>query len=151
MERMGVVVTLPELRFTPSANAVCSFDVETDDDEVLHVVTWNSVAENVNKFVKLDYKVLLNGTSKLRWWTDTEGQKHSKEEFTAQRLRVLQKPSYPKYCCLSCTHWQFDCMTGCYNAFGSRIDRETCDVQDDICISVTLEGELMNRDCWEKK
>lgn len=78
------------------------------------------------------------------------GEKISREEINAHRVKLIARPLRPDYCCLSCVHWEADCMTGCYNAFGSQQDRETCSIVDNKCMGITTAGQPMNRSCWEK-
>jgi len=147
----GTVVEHPEMHFTSSGKAICNFYVDTEDER-LTVVTWQDLAEKVAQHVLPEDRVEIYGTKKVRWWTTPEGDKHSREELNANRVKVVARPTYPDYCCLSCIHWEADCLRGCYSAFGSAKDREICEVVDNKCMNTDTETrELMNRDCWEKK
>lgn len=151
MKFQGTVVNRPELSFTPTGRAVCNMTVEVyPDNEHIPVVTWNEVAEKVSQHIKPEDRIEFYGEKKTRWWTN-EGEKISREEINAHRVKLIARQLRPDYCCLSCIHWEADCMTGCYNAFGSPQDRETCSIEENKCMNVNVEtSQPMNRDCWEK-
>ena len=150
MKFQGVVIESPELTFTPTGKAVCNMDVDVDG-ELLPVVTWNEVAEKVSQYVKPEDSVEFYGEKRTRWWTTIAGERLSREEINAHRVKVLVRPLRPDYCCLSCVRWQADCLSGCYSAFGSPADREICEVVDHVCMTGDPFGLLMHRDCWEKQ
>lgn len=146
----GVVVESPALSFTPTGKAVCNMYVDTDDER-LTVVTWEELAEKVSQYIKLEDRVEVYGQKKTRWWTNSDGERVSREEVNARRVRVVERVEYLDYCCLSCIHWEADCLAGCYNAFGGFEDRKLCQVIDGACVTRSSDGGLMNRDCWERK
>lgn len=114
------------------------------------VTTWAELAEKVNAGVKQDDEVEVYGYIKERWWTAKGGEKHNITSVNAHRIKVIARPIRPKYCCLSCKHWEADCLAGCYSAMGSSEDREVCRVEGNECMMLNTEtGSLMNRDCWE--
>ena len=145
----GTVAEQPELSFTPAGKAVCNMYVETENER-LTVVTWNELAEKVSQHIQPEDRVEIYGEKKMRWWTE-EGEKVSREEVNARRVKVIARPIRPEYCCLSCVHWQADCLGECYSAFGGPAEREGCIVEDGVCMTKNSDGVLMNRDCWEKR
>lgn len=151
MKYQGVVVERPEVSFTPTGKTVCNMYVDTKDER-LTVITWQELAEKVSQHIRLEDVVEIYGTKKIRWWTNSEGEKISREEVNANRVKVVERPVRPDYCCLSCLHWEVDCLSGCYSAFGDSEDRKVCEVANNKCMNTNTEtGELMNRDCWKKK
>lgn len=152
MKFQGTVIERPELHFTPTGRAVCNMYVAVHpSEEQISVVTWNEVAEKVNQHIKPEDHIEFYGEKKTRWWTSPDGEKISREEINAHRIKVIARPLRPDYCCLSCKHWEADCLSGCYSAMGDARDREVCEVTDNQCRNVNVEtGQLMNRDCWEK-
>jgi len=153
MKFQGTVVERPELSFTPTGRAVCNLYVDVyPGDERLPVVTWNEVAEKVNQFIQPEDRIEFYGEKKVRWWTTSDGEKVSREEVNAHRVKVIARQMRPDYCCLSCKHWEADCLSGCYSAFGGPQDREACEVTNNQCMNVDTETQqLLNRDCWEKR
>ena len=150
MKYRGVVSSVPEMQYTPTGRPVTNFIVYTDDER-LCVIAWNELAEKISQHVQLEDRVEVFGSKKTRWWTDSSGEKHSREELNIHRLRRVARVLHPVYCCLACNHYEADCLSGCYNAFGSAADRETCLVENLQCGTLNSGGALMNRDCWEKK
>lgn len=150
MKYQGTVVEPPELRFTPTGKAVCNMYVDIENER-LTVVAWEDLADKITRYVYLEDKVEIFGTKKTRWWTNLDGEKVSREEIIASRVRVVERPIYPQYCCLSCAHWEADCLAGCYHAFGGPDERELCNIIEGMCMESRTDGAFMNRDCWERR
>ncbi len=149
MKYQGIVVEQPTMSFTSTGKAVTNVRVDTNKEQLL-VVFWEDLAEKIAHGVRVHDRVELYGTKRKRWWTDQEGEKHSRDEVNAHRLKVIARQLIPKYCCLSCCHFETDCIAGCYNALDGTAYQESCAIQDNICITNDSHDILMNRDCWEK-
>jgi single-strand DNA-binding protein len=98
----------PEMRYTPSGQAVTSFNVATNhqytnnNGEVVKEVTWFRVsvwgksAESCNQYLKKGSKVLVEGRLRgdpasggPRIWTAQDGSPRTSFEVTAQTVRFL--------------------------------------------------------------
>ena len=97
----------PEMRFTPSGQAVTSFSVATNrsyngkDGEVKEVVwfrvqVWGKQAESCNQYLRKGAKVLIEGrltpdreTGGPRIWKAQDGEPRSQFEVTAATVRFL--------------------------------------------------------------
>lgn len=90
----------PELRQTPSGQAVCSFGVATNrfyndssgqkqkQAEFHNIVAWGRQAEIVNQYLKRGSLVLVEGRLQTRSWQDQQGVKHWKTEIIAERVQL---------------------------------------------------------------
>jgi len=98
----------PEMRYTPSGQAVTSFSVATSRNYTgsngqqvketiwFRISTWGKLAETCNQYLKKGNKVLIEGrlngdqtTGGPRIWTDQNNQPRSSFEVTAQTVRFL--------------------------------------------------------------
>lgn len=98
----------PEMRYTPSGQAVTNFSVATnrqftgsDGNQVketiwFRVSTWGKTAENCNQFLKRGSKVLIEGrlvpdasTGGPRIWNRQDGTPSASFEVSAQTVRFL--------------------------------------------------------------
>lgn len=105
---VGNVGKDPEMRYTPSGQAVTSFSVATNrqytasnGEQVketiwFRVSTWGKTAEVCNQYVKKGSKVLVEGrltpdknTGGPRIWTKQDGSAGSSYEVTAGNVRFL--------------------------------------------------------------
>jgi len=105
---VGNVGKDPEMRFTPSGQAVCSFSVATNrqytsgNGEVVketiwfRVSTWGKTAEVCNQYIKKGSKVLVDGrltpdknTGGPRLWKKQDGEAAASFEVTASTVRFL--------------------------------------------------------------
>jgi len=97
----------PELRFTPSGQAICNISVATDHSYTdksgtkvkqvtwFKVATFNKTAENVNQYLKKGSMVLVegrmnsdeNGNPKV--WTRQDGSPAASYEVSAQVVKFL--------------------------------------------------------------
>ena len=86
----------PELRYTKSQTAVCSFSLAVehdrkDDDgtrgaEFFDCTAWRQTAEFVSKFMKKGSLVLVRGRLSIRSWTDNNGNKRTAPEINADNV-----------------------------------------------------------------
>ena len=98
----------PEMRYTPSGQAVTNFSVAVNDDYTsssgervkrtiwVRVSTWGKQAENCNQYLKKGSKVLVEGrltvdqaTGGPRVWTGQDGQTRASYEVSASTVRFL--------------------------------------------------------------
>ncbi|MBU4352898.1 MAG: single-stranded DNA-binding protein [Nanoarchaeota archaeon] len=98
----------PEMRYTPSGQAVTSFSVAVNDDYTSNngekvkrtiwyrVSAWGKQAEICNQYVKKGSKVLVEGrltadpaTGGPRIWTGQDGSARASFEISAQTVRFL--------------------------------------------------------------
>ena len=105
---VGNVGKDPEMRYTPSGQAVTSFSVATNrqytgnnGEQVketiwFRVSTWGKTAEVCNQYVKKGSKVLVEGrltpdknTGGPRIWTKSDGTAGASFEITASNVRFL--------------------------------------------------------------
>jgi single-strand DNA-binding protein len=111
----------PEMRYTPSGQAVTNFSVAVNDNYTnssgekvertiwVRVSTWGKQAENCNQYLKKGRKVLVEGrlvpdpsTGGPRVWTRQDGSPSASFEVNASTVRFLSSrgeeesgPSYP--------------------------------------------------------
>lgn len=83
----------PELRYSPSGHAICSFSVaenrKVKDREVVSfydVVCFGSLATNVAESVTKGTRVVVTGRLEQRSWESDDGQKRSKVEVVADEV-----------------------------------------------------------------
>lgn len=98
---VGRVGRDPELRQTSEGVSYCRFrlavDQGTDEPMWLSVVTWRSVATQVEKYVKKGSLVLVSGRLLVDTYTDKENHKQTGVEIVALEVRFLdQKPKEDK-------------------------------------------------------
>lgn len=97
---VGNLTRDPELRQTPTGQAVCSFGVATNrfftdssgqkqkQAEFHNIVAWGRQAEIVNQYLKKGSSVLVEGRLQTRSWQDQQGAKHWKTEIVAERVQL---------------------------------------------------------------
>ena len=97
---MGNLTRDPELRQTPSGQAVCSFGVATNrfytdktgqkqkQAEFHNVVAWGKQAEIVNQYLKKGSLIFVEGRIQTRNWQDPQGAKHYRTEVIAERVQL---------------------------------------------------------------
>jgi len=98
---IGNVTKDPELRYTPSGTAVCSFSVATNrewkdstgqkkEEATFHkVVAWSKLAEIISQYVKKGSKVYVEGRMANRSWNDQQGNPRNVTEVIADELILL--------------------------------------------------------------
>lgn len=97
---LGNLTRDPELRQTPSGQAVCSFGVATNrfftdasgqkqkQAEFHNVVAWGRSAEIVSQYLRKGSSVLVEGRLQTRNWVDQQGVKHWRTEVIAERVQL---------------------------------------------------------------
>ncbi len=102
----------PEMRYTPSGQAVTGFSVAVNDDHTgangekikrtiwYHVSAWGKQGEACNQYLKKGSKVLVEGrltadpaTGGPRVWTGKDGSPRASFELNAQNVRFLSQRS----------------------------------------------------------
>src|SRR5262245_22644014 len=89
----------PELRYTPSQVAVCTFSIATSDrrkdqsgnwvdqTEWHNIVVFGNSAENCQKFLKKGRQAFVEGRIQTRKWQDKEGKDRWTTEIIAERVQ----------------------------------------------------------------
>ncbi len=88
----------PEVRFTPSGQAVATFSIATNEGwkgkdgqdqertEWHRIVVWGKQAENCGEYLSKGRTVYIEGRLQTREWTDKEGQKRYTTEVVANNF-----------------------------------------------------------------
>jgi single-strand DNA-binding protein len=95
----GNITRDPELRFTPTGQAICNFGVavnrrwqnrQTNEWEestsFFDVVAWGSLGENVAQSLTRGSRVLVSGRLDQRSWETQDGERRSKVEIVADEV-----------------------------------------------------------------
>ncbi len=98
---IGNVGRDPDMRYTPSGNAVTTFTLATsrryttaageqrEETEWFRVTAWNRLAEQCNQYVTKGRKVYAEGRLKSDSWTGNDGQTRFTNEITANQVVFL--------------------------------------------------------------
>lgn len=101
---LGNLTRDPELRQTPSGQAVCTIGLATNrfysdssgqrqqQVEYHNVVAWGRQAEIINQYLKKGSLILVEGRLQTRSWQDQQGVKHWKTEIVADRVQLGPRP-----------------------------------------------------------
>ena len=93
----------PEMRYTPSGQAVTQFTVATNrnyrdqqgewqsETEWFRVVVWGPQAERTAERLRKGHKVYVEGRIQTRQWEDQQGQKRSTTELVANQVTSLER------------------------------------------------------------
>ena len=101
---MGNITRDPDLRYTPSGQAVCDLSLainnkyssngqEREDVCFVDIVVWAKQAESCSKYLKKGSPIFVEGRLKSDSWEDKEGNKRSKMRVTAERVQFLSSRS----------------------------------------------------------
>jgi len=100
---IGNLGSEPEMRFTPSGRPVTSFRVATnwryttpegerkEETEWFTVVAWGRLAEQCNQFLTKGRLVYIEGRLRMRSWDGQDGQRRSRNEIVADRVKFLDR------------------------------------------------------------
>src|SRR5881296_3814268 len=103
VQLIGNLTRDPELRYTPSGTAVCSFGIATnrswttdtgekrEETEFHRIVSWNKLAELCSQFLTKGRKVYVEGRLQTRSWDTPDGQKKYRTEVVAERVLFLDR------------------------------------------------------------
>ena len=100
VELIGNLTRDPELRYTPSGAAVCTFGVATnrtyvsegekkEEVDFHRCVSWNKLAELCNQLLKKGNKVFISGRLQTRSWEGADGQTRTVTEIVIEDMIVL--------------------------------------------------------------
>ena len=93
----------PEMRYTPSGQAVTQFSVATNrnfrdqqgewqsETEWFRVVVWGDQGERVAEYLRKGHKVYVEGRIQTRQWEDQSGNKRYTTELIADRVNSLER------------------------------------------------------------
>ena len=100
---IGNLGSEPEMRFTPNGKPVTSFRIATnwrystpggerkEETEWFTVVAWGRLAEQCNQFLTKGRLVYVEGRLRTHAWESQDGQRHSRNEVVADRVRFLDR------------------------------------------------------------
>lgn len=104
---IGNLTRDPELRYTPSGAAVCTFGLATnriytasdgtkkEEAEFIKIVSWNKLAELCSQLLAKGRKVYVEGRLQTRSWETADGQSRQTTEVVIDDMRILDsKKSY---------------------------------------------------------
>lgn len=98
---IGNLTRDPELRYTPSGAAVCSFGLATnrtyvasdgtkkEETEFMRIVSWNKLAELCSQLLTKGRKVYVEGRLQTRSWETPDGQSRQTTEVVIDDMRIL--------------------------------------------------------------
>lgn len=98
---IGNLTRDPELRYTPSGAAVCSFGLATnrtyvssdgtkkEETEFIKIVSWNKLAELCSQLLRKGRKVYVDGRMQTRSWETPDGQQRQTTEVVIDDMRIL--------------------------------------------------------------
>lgn len=101
VQLIGNLTRDPELRYTPSGTAVCSFGLATnrawttdngekhEETEFHNIVAWNKLAELCSQFLVKGRKVYLEGRLSTREWAGQDGAKRQRTEVVIDDMILL--------------------------------------------------------------
>lgn len=103
VQLIGNLTRDPELRYTPSGTAVCSFGLATnrswttdqgekhEESEFHNIVAWNKLAELCSQFLVKGRKVYVEGRLATRSWTGQDGQQRTRTEIVIEDMILLDR------------------------------------------------------------
>lgn len=101
VQLIGNLTRDPELRYTPSGTAVCSFSIATnrnwttdtgekkEEVEFHRIVAWNKLAELCSQFLTKGRKVFVEGRLTTRSWTGQDGAQKQTTEIIISDMILL--------------------------------------------------------------
>ncbi len=104
VELIGNLTRDPELRYTPSGTAVCTFGMATnrswntdggekkEEVEFHRIVAWNKLGELCSQFLLKGRKVYVQGRIATRNWTGQDGQARTTVEIVIDDMILLDSP-----------------------------------------------------------
>lgn len=98
---IGRLATDPELKFTPSGVAVCSFRLAVNrpytaqsgqqEADFITIKVWRDQGERVANYMSKGRMVAVDGRLEIRTWTAQDGTKRSSAEVVAERVQFLER------------------------------------------------------------
>jgi single-strand DNA-binding protein len=107
VQLIGNLTRDPELRYTPSGTAVCTFGLATnrswttdtgekhEDTEFHNIVAWNKLAELCSQFLVKGRKVYVEGRLATRNWQGQDGQQRTRTEIVIDDMILLDSKGAP--------------------------------------------------------
>lgn len=101
VQLIGNLTRDPELRYTPSGAAVCTFGLATnrswttdtgekhEESEFHNIVSWNKLAELCSQFLVKGRKVYVEGRLSTRSWQSQDGQQRTRTEVVIDDMILL--------------------------------------------------------------
>ena len=100
VELIGNLTRDPELRYTPSGAAVCTFGLATnrtfvtegekrEEVDFHRLVSWNKLAELCNQLLRKGMKVFISGRLQTRNWEGQDGQQRQTTEIVIEDMIIL--------------------------------------------------------------
>jgi single-strand DNA-binding protein len=101
VQLIGNLTRDPELRYTPTGAAVCSFGIATnrtwktdtgekhEESEFHNIVAWNKLAELCSQFLVKGRKVYVEGRLSTRSWQAQDGTQKSRTEVVIDDMILL--------------------------------------------------------------
>jgi len=101
VQLIGNLTRDPELRYTPSGAAVCSFSIATnrnwttdtgekkEEVEFHRIVSWNKLAELCSQFLTKGRKVYVEGRLSTRSWTAQDGTQKQTTEIVISDMILI--------------------------------------------------------------
>lgn len=100
VELMGNLTRDPELRYTPSGTAVCTFSIATnrtyisegerkEEADFHRIVAWSKLGELCNQLLKKGNRVFVSGRLQNREWETQDGQKRQTTEIVIDDMILL--------------------------------------------------------------
>lgn len=101
VQLIGNLTRDPELRYTPSGTAVCTFSIATnrswttdtgekkDEVEFHRIVAWNKLAELCSQFLTKGRKVFVEGRLSTRSWNAQDGTQKQTTEIVISDMILL--------------------------------------------------------------
>src|SRR5258708_39436431 len=98
---IGNLTRDPELRYTPTGAAVCSFGMATnrswttetgekkEEAEFHNIVAWGKLGELCSQLLKKGRKIYVEGRLATRSWTTQDGQQKSRTEIVIDDMMIL--------------------------------------------------------------
>lgn len=98
---IGNLTRDPEMRYTPSGAAVCTFGIATnryytasdgekkEETEFVNIVAWNKLGELCSQLLVKGRKVYVEGRMQTRSWETPDGQTKQKTEVVIDDMRIL--------------------------------------------------------------
>lgn len=100
VELIGNLTRDPELRYTPTGSAVCTFSIATnrtyisdgerkEEADFHRAVAWNKLAELCNQLLKKGHRVFISGRLQNRSWEGQDGQSRQTTEIVIEDMILL--------------------------------------------------------------
>lgn len=104
VELIGNLTRDPEIRYTPSGAAVCTFSVATnrtfvsegerkEEADFHRIVSWNKLAELCSQLLKKGNRVFVSGRLQNRSWEGQDGQTRQTTEIVIEDMILLTSKS----------------------------------------------------------